>query len=70
MYENEILSGYLPKTLTVDQIINYLEPLHSQIKEYKNIGQATGLVMKTLKSAVLAVDSKDVIEAINKIRGT
>lgn len=67
--ENAILASYLPKTASLEAVIAHLEPLWTQIKEHKNIGQATGLVMKTFKAASLPVDSKAVIEIINKIRG-
>lgn len=66
--ENTILSQYLPKTLSLEEIMSALESVQNEIKESKTVGQATGLAMKTLKAANLSVDSKVVIEAINKIR--
>jgi len=67
--ENAILKDYLPKTLNADQMMAHLEPLKEQIKAGTNVNQVIGLVMKTFKAASLPVDSKAVIEIINKIRG-
>lgn len=67
--ENAILKDYLPKTINADQMMAHLEPLIEQIKAGANVNQVIGLVMKTFKAACLPVDSKAVIELINKIRG-
>ena len=66
--ENEILKQYLPKTLNLEETIVNLNDISDQIKSMSNIGQATGLAMKNLKTKNLVIDSKIVIEAINKIR--
>jgi len=66
--ENEILATYLPKSLSVDEIIQALAPVTAQIKAVANDGQATGIAMKQLKSAGLTVNGKDVGAAIKELR--
>lgn len=67
--ENKILEAYLPKSLTLDETVGHLLSIKNELTSMKNVGQATGLAMKTLKALNLAVDSKVVIEALNAIRG-
>jgi uncharacterized protein YqeY len=66
--ENEILATYLPKSLSVDEIVQALAPVIAQIKAVANDGQATGIAMKQLKSAGLTVNGKDVGLAIKELR--
>jgi len=66
--ENEILATYLPKSLSVDEIIQALAPVTAPIKAAANDGQATGIAMKQLKSAGLTVNGKDVGLAIKELR--
>lgn len=66
--ENEILAAYLPKSLSVDEIVQALAPVTEQIKAVANDGQATGIAMKQLKSAGLTVNGKDVGLAIKELR--
>ena len=66
--ENEILATYLPKSLSVDEIVQALAPVTAQIKAVANDGQATGIAMKQLKSAGLTVNGKDVGLAIKELR--
>jgi len=66
--ENEILATYLPKILSVDEIMHALAPVIAQIKAVTNDGQATGIAMKQLKSAGLTVNGKDVGLAIKELR--
>ena len=66
--ENEILATYLPKSLSVDEIMHALAPVIAQIKAVTNDGQATGIAMKQLKSAGLTVNGKDVGLAIKELR--
>ncbi len=69
LLENEILTSYLPKSLTLDEVVGHLLGIKNELTSAKSIGQATGLAMKTLKGLNLVVDSKIVIEALTAIRG-
>ena len=66
--EMEILATYLPKSLSVDEIVQALASVSAQIKAAGNDGQATGIAMKQLKSAALVVNGKDVGLAIKELR--
>ncbi|MCB9586250.1 MAG: GatB/YqeY domain-containing protein [Polyangiaceae bacterium] len=66
--ENEILRGFLPKTLDEAQIVAALAPVAEQIRAASNDGQATGVAMKQLKSAGAEVDGKTVSAAVRKMR--
>jgi uncharacterized protein YqeY len=66
--EIEILQGFLPKTLGVDEIVAALAPVSDQIKAAGNDGQATGVAMKHLKTTGAGVNGKDVSEAVKRIR--
>jgi len=66
--ENEILATYLPKSLSVEEIIQALAPVVEQIKAAGNDGQATGVAMKQLKSTSAVVNGKDVGLAIKELR--
>ncbi|HEY0469969.1 MAG TPA: GatB/YqeY domain-containing protein [Polyangiaceae bacterium] len=66
--EMEILATYLPKSLSVDEIVQALAAVSPQIKAANNDGQATGIAMKQLKSANLVVNGKDVTLAIKELR--
>ena len=66
--EMEILATYLPKSLSVEEIVRALAPVEAAIKAAGNDGQATGIAMKQLKSAALVVNGKDVTLAIKELR--
>ena len=66
--EMEILATYLPKSLSVAEIVSALAPVSPQINAAANDGQATGIAMKQLKSASLVVNGKDVTLAIKELR--
>ncbi len=66
--EIEILAAYLPKSLSLDEIMQALASVALQIKAAGNDGQATGLAMKQLKSSGLVVNGKDVTLAIKELR--
>lgn len=66
--EIEILSAFLPKQLSVDDIVEALASQHAAIKEAKADGQATGVAMKHLKTAGLPVNGNDVGLAVKRIR--
>ena len=67
--EIEVLSGLLPKQLSVDEIVAALASQHDAIKAAKNDGQATGIAMKHLKASGAAVSGNDVGAAVKKLRG-
>jgi uncharacterized protein len=66
--ENEILAGFLPKSMTPEEITAALVPVVPQIKAAANDGQATGVAMKQLKSLGAIVNGKDVALAIKELR--
>lgn len=66
--EIEILSGFLPKSLTVDEIVIALAPVSEAIRSAGNDGQATGVAMKHLKAQGAVVSGKDVAEAVRRVR--
>jgi uncharacterized protein len=66
--ENEILAGFLPKSMTPEEIASALAPVVPQIKAAGNDGQATGVAMKQLKSLGAIVNGKDVALAIKQLR--
>jgi uncharacterized protein YqeY len=66
--ENEILAGFLPKSLSPDEIRVALAPVLEQIKLAGNDGQATGIAMKQLKSVAAIANGKDVALAIKELR--
>ena len=66
--ENEILAGFLPKSMTPEEIAAALMPVVPQIKAAGNDGQATGVAMKQLKSLGAIVNGKDVALAIKELR--
>lgn len=66
--EIAVLESLLPKTLSVDQILQELAPITEQIRAAGNAGQATGIAMKHLKAANALVNGKDVAAAVQTLR--
>jgi len=66
--ENKILSSFLPKLLTVKEITNLLAPMNDKIKAMPKEGPANGMAIGFLKKQGAAVDGKDVVEAVKRIR--
>ncbi|MBI2390324.1 MAG: GatB/YqeY domain-containing protein [Deltaproteobacteria bacterium] len=66
--EIAVLSALLPKTMTVEQLVEALGSQTEAIRAAKNDGQATGVAMKHLKSVGGVFEGKDVGEAVRKIR--
>lgn len=66
--EITILEALLPSMLSVEEIMAALAPVVDGIKAAGNAGQATGVAMKHLKPQGLAVDGKDVSQAVQQIR--
>jgi len=66
--ENDVLRALLPKNLDVAGIVAALAGQIEPIKAAKGDGQAMGVAMKALKAQGLAVDAKDVGEAVKQLR--
>jgi uncharacterized protein YqeY len=66
--EVEVLSQFLPKTLSEDDIALLLAPVAEGVKSAANDGAATGVAMKHLKSTGAAVDGKAVSAAVKRLR--
>ncbi len=69
LQEISTLERFLPKALSVDQILALLSPVSEQIKAAPNQGPAMGLAMKTLKASGAEVNAPDVAKAVGTIRG-
>jgi uncharacterized protein YqeY len=73
--ENEILSEFLPKTMTSGEIEDYLRSGHGgsvvieQVENASSDGAAIGIVMKALKADKKSVLGADVKQAVMKLRG-
>jgi uncharacterized protein len=67
--EIDVLQGFLPKALSVDDIEQALGPVRDAIQQAKAEGPAMGVAMKQLKSRGLTVEAPDVKAAIVRIRG-
>lgn len=67
--EIAVLSDFLPKSLSEDDVVAALAPVADGIRAAGNDGQATGVAMKHLKSIGATVDGKVVSAAVKKIRG-
>lgn len=66
--EIDVLASFLPKSLSVDEIVAALSPVADAVKAAGNDGQATGVAMKHLKSTGAVVSGKDVTEAVKRLR--
>jgi uncharacterized protein YqeY len=66
--ENEILTTLLPAMMGKEEIIEFLKPSHSDIKNCPSDGQAIGIAMKILKNNDKTVDGKIVTEIVKEIR--
>jgi uncharacterized protein YqeY len=68
--EREIafLKTILPETLDPAAIVQALEPVRADIIGAKNVGQATGVAMKHLKTLGVKVLGQDVAQAVERIR--
>lgn len=66
--EIEVLQAFLPATLSVEAIVEALEPVKDGVRAAKNDGQAFGVASKHLKAAGASVETEDVKAAIAKLR--
>jgi uncharacterized protein len=67
--ENRILAEFLPKSLSVGDIVAALGPVEAAVRAANNDGQATGIAMKHLKAEGAVVDGRDVSLAVRQLRG-
>ena len=67
--EISVLAAFLPKSLSVDEILSALAGASDAVREAKSEGQATGVAMKHLKAAGAVVNGKDVAQAVARLRG-
>jgi len=65
--EVEVYDKYIPATMGVEDIIGFLQGKDLIINS-KSDGQATGMAMGMFKRDGIAVDGKDVAEAVKQIR--
>lgn len=63
-----LLASFLPKSLTVEQIVEALAGVADAIRAAGNDGQATGVAMKELKARGAVVGGKDVSLAVKQLR--
>lgn len=66
--EIAILESLLPKSLGEEEILAALTPVADAVRAAGNDGQATGIAVKSLKSAGVVVDGKLVGEVVRKMR--
>jgi uncharacterized protein YqeY len=66
--EVEVLSQFLPKTLSEDDVVALLAPVAEGVRAAANDGSATGVAMKHLKTTGAAVDGKVVSAAVKRLR--
>lgn len=66
--EIAVVESFLPKNLTVEQIVAELAPVADGIRSAAGAGPAMGLAMKHLKASGATVESKDVTAALSQIR--
>ena len=66
--EVRTLSAFLPKSLSVEAIIEALAKVRDAIVAAGNEGQATGIAMKLLKTQGAVVTGKDVSLAVKQLR--
>lgn len=66
--EIEILSEFLPRSLSEEDVLRVLEPVKDTIVAAGNDGQATGVAMKHLKTWGAVVDGKVVSAAVKRLR--
>lgn len=66
--EIEVLSEFLPKTLSEDDVVALLAAVADAVRAAPNDGAATGVAMKHLKQSGASVDGKVVSAAVKRVR--
>jgi uncharacterized protein len=64
----ETLSALLPRSMSVEQIVDALSSVAESIRAAKSDGQAMGVAMKHLKAAGAVVGAPDVQQAVKQVR--
>ena len=67
--ELAILEGFLPKSLSADEVETALSDVLDSVRDAAQDGVAIGLAMKHLKGVGAIVDGKVVSEVVKKLRG-
>lgn len=67
--ELALLESFVPKGLSVDDLVALLAPVADAIRGAGNDGQATGVAMKHIKTTGAAVEGKAVAAAVKQLRG-
>jgi uncharacterized protein YqeY len=68
LQENAAIERFLPKALSVPQIVQLLESVKAQIQAAPSAGPAMGIAMKVLKTSGAEVNAADVTRAIEQLR--
>lgn len=68
--EITVLKNFLPRSLSVEEIMEELSPVAETIQAAPNQGPAMGIAMKTLKDAGKTTEAKDVAQAVARLRGS
>ncbi|MCC6646844.1 MAG: GatB/YqeY domain-containing protein [Polyangiaceae bacterium] len=66
--EIEVLRGFLPRELGVDELVALLDPVRDAVRAATNDGQATGVAMKHLKVTGVTAPGKAVGDAVRRLR--
>ena len=65
--ENEYLDSFLPKTLSVSEIQQFILDNNLDLTKVPSVGAAVGLVMKQCKQKGLTVQGSDVKSAVEEV---
>jgi uncharacterized protein len=63
-----VLRGFLPPTLSAEQVVELLAPVADQVRAAGNDGQAMGVAMKHLKAQEANAESSAVKAAVTALR--
>lgn len=66
--EIEVLASFLPKSMSLHQVVEALAPVAEAIRSAKSEGQAMGVAMKHLKASGASVDAPAVQLAVKRVR--
>jgi uncharacterized protein YqeY len=66
--EIEVLTSLLPRSLSVEQVVDALAAVAEGIRAAKSEGQAMGVAMKHLKASGASVAAPDVQQAVQRVR--
>lgn len=67
--ELRVLESLLPRSLSVEELVTALEPVADALRGAPSAGPAMGMAMKHLKASGATFESRDVNEALARIRG-